>query len=136
VDRFIDGKLDHQEVPMRNAMNEVLRDEYIKDNLKGINYWIRIPEKEGVEFEFHLPHRRFNRTIGDYAAGRFDLEGQLIDEATWNSKVDEWLPTPEDYEFVKSLMIPERERGKFASWIAAPPRGINSQNIDFEYAKL
>ncbi|HIG12020.1 MAG: benzoyl-CoA 2,3-epoxidase subunit BoxB [bacterium] len=136
VDRFIDGKLDRQEVPMRNAMNEVLRDEYIKDNLKGINYWNRIPEKEGVEFEFHLPHRRFNRTIGDYAAGRFDLEGQLIDEATWNSKVDEWLPTPEDYEFVKSLMIPERERGKFASWIAAPPRGINSQNIDFEYAKL
>jgi benzoyl-CoA 2,3-dioxygenase component B len=136
IDRFIDGKLDHQEIPMRNAMNEVLRDEYIKDNLKGIDYWNRITEKEGIEFRFSLPHRRFNRAIGDYAAGRFDLEGNPIDEATWNANLTEWLPTAEERTYVKSLMKPVYEQGKFASWIAAPLRGINSRPIEFEYAKL
>ena len=28
------------------------------------------------------------------------------------------------------------EPGKFASWIAPPPKGINSQPIDFEYVHL
>ncbi|MEY2786519.1 MAG: hypothetical protein RL277_2731, partial [Planctomycetota bacterium] len=28
------------------------------------------------------------------------------------------------------------EKGKFASWISAPLRGINDQAIDFEYVKL
>ncbi len=136
VDRFIDGKLDRQEIAMRNAMNEVLRDEYIKDNLKGIDYWNRVTEKEGVDFQFFLPHRRFNRSIGDYAAGRFDVEGNLLDEASWNEQVAKWLPSDEERTYVKSLMKKVTEKGKYAGWIAPPLRGINSQAVDFEYVKL
>ena len=32
-------------------------------------------------------------------------------------------------------MQPVVERGKFASWIAPPLRGINGQPVDFEYVR-
>jgi len=34
---------------------------------------------------------------------------------------------------VHSLMHGVFERGKMASWIAPPERGINAQPLDFEY---
>jgi benzoyl-CoA 2,3-dioxygenase component B len=46
-----------------------------------------------------------------------------------------WLPTEADQAFIESLMVPVVERGKFASWIAPPARGINGQPIDFEYVR-
>jgi benzoyl-CoA 2,3-dioxygenase component B len=33
-------------------------------------------------------------------------------------------------------MYPVTEAGKFANWIAPPPRGINGQPVDFEYVRL
>jgi benzoyl-CoA 2,3-dioxygenase component B len=136
MERFLDGKLVKEDVAMRNAMNEVLRDEYVKDNEKGIEYWNRVCERSGIEFRFSLPHRRFHRKIGEYSAGHFDLEGRPIDEAAWNDHVAEWLPTEEERAYVKSLMVPCTEKGKFASWIAPPPKGIDGQPIDHEYVKL
>jgi benzoyl-CoA 2,3-dioxygenase component B len=135
-ENFDGARLSVEEVPLRNAMNEVLRDEYVKDNLKGIEYWNRICERFGIEYRFTLPHRRFHRKIGVYAAGHFDLEGNPISEATWNARVHEWLPTSEDKAYVKSLMQPCFERGKMASWIAPPPKGINGLAIDHEYVRL
>jgi hypothetical protein len=61
---------------------------------------------------------------------------QPISEAQWNQKVGEWLPTEKDRAFVQSLMKPCLERGKTASWIAPPPKGVDNQPIDFEYVKL
>ena len=136
LDRFVDGHLSSEEVPLRNAMNEVLRDEYIKDNEKGIDYWNRVLEKEGLDFRFKLPHRRFQRSVGEYAGQPFTPEGELIDQETFDRMRDEWLPTAADKAFVKSLMKPVTEPGKFAGWIAPPLRGINSQPIEFEYVKL
>jgi benzoyl-CoA 2,3-dioxygenase component B len=135
-DNFVDGRISREEVPMRNAMNEILRDEYVKDNEKGIEYWNKIAAKHGSDFRFRLPHRRFNRSIGVYAGHRFDIDGNPITEEQWNASVGEWLPTQEDRDYVKSLMVPCYEKGKFASWIAPPPRGINSQPIDLEYVKF
>jgi len=136
VDRFVDGKVRREEVALRNAMNEVLRDEYVRDNEKGIEYWNRITEKHGIDFRFRLPHRRFNRKIGEWAAGRFDVDGSPIDEATWQKRVGEWLPTDADRSFVKSLMKPVYGAGQYASWIAPPAKGIDNQALDFEYVKL
>ena len=42
----------------------------------------------------------------------------------------------EEADYVKSLMKPVYEPGKFANWIAPPLRGINGQSVDFEYVKL
>ena len=135
-ENVVDGKLVKETVPLRNAMNEVLRDEYVRDNEKGIVYWNKITKRNGIDFEFSLPHRRFNRAIGVYASLRFDLAGQQVSEEDWTDSVGEWLPTQEDRDYVKSLMQPVFEQGKYAGWIAPPPRGINSQPIDFEYARL
>ena len=47
-----------------------------------------------------------------------DPDGNLIDEATWNRNKENWLPSGDDGEFIKSLMKPVTEPGKFARWIA------------------
>jgi len=136
IDRWVDGELRKESVPMRNAMNEILRDAYIKDNLKGIDYWNRECEKAGNPYRFTYPNRRFNRTIGEYTGSTFDPEGNPVDAAIWNRHAGDWLPTVEDKAYVKSLMQQVTEPGKFAAWIAPPLRGINSQPIECEYVKL
>lgn len=136
MERWKDERLVKEEVPMRNAMNEVLREAYIKDNLKGIDYWNRECEKAGVDFRFSYPNRRFHRTIGEFAGSDFDPEGNPIDARTFAERRHEWLPTPEDKTYVKSLMKQVTEPGKFANWIAPPLRGINSQPVEFEYVRL
>ena len=121
---------------MRNAMNEVLRDAYVADNLKGVEYWNRVCEKADNPFRFSYPNRRFNRSIGEFAGARFDPEGNPVDEKTWADNERTWLPTPEDKTYVKSLMQKVIEPGKFAGWISPPLRGIDSQPMEFEYVKL
>jgi benzoyl-CoA 2,3-dioxygenase component B len=134
--RWIDGKLVETRTPLRNAMNEILRDAYIEDNQKGIDYWNRVCERHGIDYRFRLPHRRFHRKIGEFAGSCFDIDGNPIDEATWNAHASEWLPTDEDRTYVKSLMVPVREEGKFAGWIAPPAKGINGQPTDLDYVRL
>ena len=130
------GKLVKKDVALRNAMNEVLRDEYVSDNEKGIEYFNKICERNGSDFRFVLPHRRFNRRIGMFSEARFDLAGSMIDEATWQRRSPEWLPSDADRAHVKALMVPCRERGKIAGWIAPPPKGIDGKPFDVEYVRL
>ncbi len=136
MDVWEDGKLVKREVPMRNAMNEVLRDEYVKDNDKGVAYWNRVCEKAGVEFRFRLPHKRFNRKIGMYAEARFDVEGNPVSEEAWSAIEAEVLPTEADNAYVDSLMVPCYKPGEFAGWISPPAKGINGQPIEMDYVKL
>ena len=130
------GKLVEQQVPLRNAMNEVLRDEYVKDCQRAVDRWNKTLVKAGVPGKaLRLPHRRFHRGVGAGAGLFFDPAGQMIGEADYKAHEGEWLPTAEDRLFVKSLMHPVTERGKVANWIAPPPKGINGMPIDFEYVK-
>ena len=71
-----------------------------------------------------------------YAEGRFDPQGNALDQATWEAHEGEWLPTEADRSYVKSLMKPCHERGKIAGWIAPPAKGINGQAFDYEYVRL
>lgn len=136
LDTWANGRLSTEEVPLRNAMNEVLRDAYLEDNEKGIEYWNRICAKHGNDFRFTLPHRRFNRRIGMYAEGNFDPQGNPIDAATFESRRAEWLPSAQDKAYVRSLMVPCTRPGEVASWIAQPPKGIDGKPFDYEYVKL
>jgi benzoyl-CoA 2,3-dioxygenase component B len=117
-------------------MNEVLRDEYVGDNEKGIIYFNKIVERHNIDFRFSLPHRRFNRRIGMYSEGLFDLQGNPIDRATWEQNKNAWLPSREDREHVMSLMKPCHEQGKIAGWIAPPQKGIDGKPFEYEYVKL
>ena len=136
VETVQDGKLAPEDVPLRNAMNEVLRDEYVKENQKGIEYWNRVCEKADNPFRFTLPDRHFNRKIGTYSEFRFMPDGTPVDEPAWNASVDSWLPTDDDRAYVKSLMVPCHEHGKIAGWIAPPNKGIDGKPFEFDYVKM
>ena len=42
------NQLVEREVPMLNALNEVLRDDYIKDSVGGVERWNKLIEKAGI----------------------------------------------------------------------------------------
>src|SRR4051812_42603153 len=54
MDVLKDGKVVHEDVPMRNALNEVLRTEYIKDCQRGVDRWNKTIRDEGISFELRL----------------------------------------------------------------------------------
>jgi benzoyl-CoA 2,3-dioxygenase component B len=131
-----DGKLVEKEVPLLNALNEVLRDDYIRDSSAGVNRWNKVIEKAGLAFRLGVPHKAFNRHIGSFAGMRVSPDGRIIDEAEWAAHVDRWLPSDADRAYVASLMGSVTEPGKFANWIAAPAVGINKQAVNFEYVRF
>jgi len=131
-----DGKLVEKQVPMLNALNEVLRDDFIKDSIAGVNRWNKVLEKAGLPQRLTVPHKAFNRRIGALAGLRISPEGQPVGEAEWHARQGEWLPSDGDRAFVASLMGRVAEPGKFANWIAPPAVGINRQPIDFEYVRF
>lgn len=133
---IVDGQLREREAPSLNALNERLRDDFMKDSQAGLERWNRIPQKHGIDFRFRLPHKAFHRQIGPLAGCKISPDGQVIGEAEWNAHVATWLPTAEDRAFVASLMHQVIEPGKFANWIAPPPVGINKQPINFEYVRF
>jgi benzoyl-CoA 2,3-dioxygenase component B len=141
LDRFYemevprDGKLVREQVALRNAMNEVLRDDYIEDCQRGVDRWNKTLQEAGLSDRLRLPHRRFHRQVGIYAGLHFTPEGELVSEAEWNLRRDEWLPSKEDQAFVRSLMYPVVEPGKIASWIAPPKQGIKGRPVEFEYVR-
>ncbi|MGD8413364.1 MAG: benzoyl-CoA 2,3-epoxidase subunit BoxB [Candidatus Latescibacterota bacterium] len=137
IDRYENSKLQTEEVPLRNALNEVHRDAYVADCQKGVKRWNRVLEKHGLSDRLSLPHRRFNRGTGLYAGLHFDPQGNLMSEKEWNSRRDEWLPSIEDKAYIDNLNAkPVFEPGKLANWIAPPRRGVNNKPLDFEYVRL
>jgi benzoyl-CoA 2,3-dioxygenase component B len=123
-------------VPLRNAMNEVLRDRYIEDCQRGVDRWNVVLQRAGLDFRFRLPSRRFNRHVGIYAGHHFTPDGTSIDAAAWAAQRDAWLPSAADFAYVAALMQPVTERGKIAAWIAPPAKGIHGKPFDFEYVRL
>src|SRR5205807_10456136 len=106
------GKLVPRDVPLRNALNEVLRGEYIKDCEKGLARWNKALADEGIGQRLFLPSPRFHRHVGEYAGHRFDLEGNLIAKEEFEKRKGDWLPSSENREYVRSLMQPVTEPGK------------------------
>jgi benzoyl-CoA 2,3-dioxygenase component B len=135
MEQVQDGEIGVSEVPLRNAMNEVLRDAYIQDCQRAIDKWNRIIERAGLSDRLRLPQRRFHRRIGLYAGFHFDADGHAVSAADWERRKEEWLPSAKDRAYVKNLMVPVLERDKIANWIAKPLKGINGKPFDFEYVR-
>ncbi len=131
-----DGQIGSKEVPMLNALNEVLRDNYIKDSVAGVDRWNRVLEKAGISTRLTVPHKAFNRNIGPLAGVKLAPEGRVVSDAEWEAKKYEWIPSPQDRAYVASLMGLCIEPGKFAGWIAPPAMGINRQPVDFDYVRF
>ncbi len=118
------------------AINERLRDDYRDDCQRGVDRWNKTLTGAGIDFTLTLPHQAFHRNIGTFADINVDLEGNIISPEEWDVNVGNWLPNDEDRAFVESLMVPVTEPGKLAGWIAAPARGIQGKDPDFEYIKF
>jgi benzoyl-CoA 2,3-epoxidase subunit B len=130
------GELTEKEVPMLNALNEVLRDDYIKDSVAGVERWNKVLAKAGVTTQLRVPHKAFHRNIGALSGVKVSPEGRILSDAEWLANVGSWLPTSEDRAYVASLMGRVVEVGKYANWISPPAIGINRQLPDFEYIRF
>jgi benzoyl-CoA 2,3-dioxygenase component B len=130
------GGVRQEQIPMRNAMNEVVRESYVRDCEKGLARWNKLLEDSGYPHRMVLPSAKFRRTVGSWANVPTDTTGNPIGAEEFAARQTEWLPTEGDRAYVRSLMKGVFERGKMAGWIAPPERGINTQPTDFEYVKL
>jgi benzoyl-CoA 2,3-dioxygenase component B len=131
-----DGRVAEEEVPLRNAMNEVLRDAYVADCQRGVDRWNKRLAEAGLSDRLVLPSKRFYRHIGLYAGLPFDAGGRLLAKEEWDRRRGEWLPTDADRAYIASLQKAVTEPGKIANWIAVPARGIKGLPFDYEYVRL
>ena len=131
-----DGRIAVEDLPALAAVNERLRDDYVKDSQRGLDRWNRALEALRVDFTLELPHRFFNRQIGNAAGLRVSPEGRVISEGEWQANVTRWLPTGDDMAYVDSLMHRVMDPSKIAGWIAPPVRGIDGKPWDFEYVRF
>jgi benzoyl-CoA 2,3-dioxygenase component B len=136
ITKWENDRLVDTDVPLRNAMNEVLRGEYVDDCSKVLEKWNRALANAGSSEQITLPSTRFHRHQGIYAGLHFDPQGQPITAEVFAARRSEWLPTDADRAYVRSLMKPVHEAGKMANWIAPPPRGINNMPVDYEYVRV
>ncbi len=130
------GNWTKREIPMRRAMNACLLDDFITDLHRGLKRWNKVLEETGVSERLTLPNKRFNRNVGIYADYLFAIDGELIDQETFDKRIGDWLPSQEDYDLVQRSMVPVYEPGKVAGWIAPPTRGFGNNPIDFEYVRF
>jgi benzoyl-CoA 2,3-dioxygenase component B len=105
----------------RLVLNERLQDDYIKDCERGVIRWNKTIKSHGIDYELKLPVKSMNRRVGRFA-----------NESDYG--ID--LPTIQDREYVKFLMNPVKEPGKFANYISPPNKGVHGNPIDFEYIKF
>ena len=130
------GGVANETVPLRNAMNEVARNAYVKDCEMGLKRWNMIIKRAGHAVQLTLPSTRFGRGIGSWAGIATDLQGTRISAEAYANVRTYGLPSLEDRAFVQSLMQRVTEPGKMAGWLAPPERGINNLSISHEYVHL
>ena len=131
-----DGALVTSEAPTLNALNEKLRDDFIRDAAAGIERWNKVIEKQGIPLRLKAPHKAFHRRIGPLAAAHIDPAGNVVSATEWAANAGEWLPSAADQAFVASLMGRVVEPGRFANWIAPPARGVDNKPADFAYVRF
>ena len=137
VSEVVGGKIIVKQVSALTALNERLREDYIREIESGVSRWQRVIDKAGIPFRLTLPHKGFHRAIGNFAGHFISPEGEVLSEEAWKNHQHEWLPARQDHAYVQSLMSGRVvELGKFANWIAPPGRGINNQPLNFEYVRF
>jgi len=125
-----------ESVSLRNAMNEVMRQSYIRDCEIGLKRWNMQIQRAGHDFRLSLPSPHFRRSIGAWANVPTDPQGTPISREEYERRLPEWLPSEADRQFVHGLMQRVTEPGKMAGWIAPPDRGVNNLGLDYQYVTL
>ena len=136
VMQLLDGELKEVELPAISAINARLLDDYINECANIVTSWNRIITEQGIDFEMRLPHRGFNRRVGEFNEASISTTGELMRASDWAQNSNDWLPSDEDGDYILSLMKPEYRAGHFSPWIAAPRAGIDGKPGDFEYVRI
>jgi benzoyl-CoA 2,3-dioxygenase component B len=134
--RLIDGKIQNEDSPALSALNMRLRDDYVGDCNNGVGRWNKVIAGFGIPFQLNLPHVAFHRHIGEFSSIKADVDGNVLGDADWSKRRTDFLPSDDDRAFIESLMQPQMEPGRFASWIAPPKVGIDNKPGEFEYVKI
>lgn len=122
---------------MLNALNEVMRESYLKDCEIGLKRWNRVIERAGHgALALYLPSAHFRRSIGSWVGHPVDPQGRLIAREEYDRRLHDWIPSEADRAFIRSLMQRVVEPGKMAGWVAPPDRGINNLPVEYEYVHL
>ena len=130
----VDGDhISSEESAALTAINLKLREDYAKDSQRGLNRFNKVIHENSIEATLALPDPAFNRNIGVFRDINTTPEGRIIGDDEWQARKIKWLPSPDDYDFVRSLMVPVIEPGKMAGWIAPPKRGIHGRPLDYDY---
>jgi benzoyl-CoA 2,3-dioxygenase component B len=125
-----------ESVPLRSALNEVMRDAYVADCQRGVDRWNRAIAAHGIPFALELPSRRFHRRIGLYAGLPVAPSGAVLNREAWDAQKAGWLPSAADRAYVTSLMTSAvLDPRQMAQWISAPKQGIKGSPVDFEYVR-
>jgi len=125
------------QVPMKDALNGVMRQAYLREVTMLMSRWNKMLARAGIGFELRLPSQRFNRRFGVYAGARFSPQGDPVEESVFEAHRNEWLPDEADRAHLLTVQQPVRERGRVAGWLAPPARGINNMPaLDFDYVLL
>ena len=136
VESCEDDRLVRQVVPVRQAMNEVLRDWYYADCARGVERWNRVIAASGLSdrlthagSEVQSPYRLLSNR-------HFDVHGAPLSTEAWEARKYEWLPSPADKAYLSNLMtIAVHDADTFANYIAPPSRGVHRQPVNFSYVR-
>ena len=134
--KLVDGVIKRVNEPALTALNMRLRDDYTQDCAKGMLRWNKVISTSGYDFKLTLPNVAFHRQIGEFRDVHATPDGVLIDDATWNKRKNDWLPSIDDGDFIASLMVPVTDIGSYAPWISPPKVEIDNKPGDFEYVKI
>ena len=93
-------------------------------------------QEGGRRFRDQFAKRALPPHLGAYAGHAFTPEGKPIAAHEFEARKYDWIPSPDDRAYVKSLMQRVVAPGKMAGWIAAPDRGINNLPMEYEYVRL
>ena len=126
-----------EDVPLRNAMNEVLRDDYVEDCQRGVDRWNKRIEEAGpratacaCRAALPPPHRALRRhalRLGRPAA---------VAKAEWERRRGEWLPTAEDRAYVRDAAEAGPRARQDRQLDRQPARGIKGLPFEYEYVRL
>ena len=106
---YADGQFRSVEQPALTALNGRLCDVFINECEQIVRGWNKALSENGIDYELRLPHRAFNRAVGEFAGLSVSAEGIVMPEQAWNARRDEWLPSSEDMDYIRSLMVTQRE---------------------------
>src|SRR3990170_2745136 len=90
--RAASGEFVAVQVPMKDALNGVMRQTYLHELTMLMSRWNKMLARAGIGPELRLPSQRFNRRFGVYAGGRFSPQGDRVDETVFEASPPQGVP--------------------------------------------